>query len=643
MRCLFTIILLALLFNPIFAQEIKSPSKITAVTVFEQGATIHREINLGAFSGVSYILFDSLPYDLSKPTIQVSVDDHFEIISVTNKQLTYKAIDQAELLPFYDHNAVLRDSIQYIQKLTQALSDEKNLILKHDNFSSDDGDNVAKVKDAAALYKTRLKEIYLLELNYQRGIRALNNKITANNTEINNLSETGEYFTQVKAKIKNTENRGGKISISYYINNASWYSFYDARIANEDSKLQHKAYITQSTGEDWKDVNVSLSNKSPIRRNTAPSLTPKWQSVKEVKGKSKNEYSEGILIDATTGEPILFGIVAVANTRRGVETNLDGVFKIYNPDEQALVFSYVGYTPLTAQVSNSQYMKVSIAEGVQADEIVITEYKNPLIEFDQTSSGATVISDDIRSVSRPSRTVMKNKISNAVGSVYYVDGVSTRAAAINNRQAVSSNAQRSYNQVTIALEDPYTIPSDGQPYDVMVANHDMDYLRKYYVAPAMEPIAYCKVGIDQWQSYDLFTGNANIFVDGFFGGVTKLNMGGSSDTLWLDIGPDEALHVTREELKDFNKKTFLKRKVVEEKRFKINITNNKAVSVQVTVAEALPVSQDEVLEVTVNALSEGIMNEDTGIVEWDLQLTPGQSIELIVDYQLKYKKDYVLN
>ena len=665
MRDLFIITVFSLLPFSMFSQDITLPSTITEVTVYEQGATIHREINLPAFSGVSYVIFDSLPHDLSKPTIQVNVDDHLEIISVTNKQLTYKEIEQKELLPFYELNSKVRDSIHYIQKLNQALSDEKKLILKHDDFSGEDGDNVAKVKDAAALYETRLKEIYLLELKYQRVIRSLNNEITANNIEINKLSAIGKYYTQIKAKVRNPQNRKGKISLSYYVNQASWYSFYDARISSENSKLQHKAYITQTTGEEWKDVKISLSNKSPIRRNKAPSLIPKWQSVKEVKGKSNDEYSEGILIDANSGEPILFATVVIAGTRNAVESNLDGFFKIYNPQRRPLEFSYVGYNPLKAEASNDQFMRVSLSEGNLADEIVVTQYKVPLIEFNNTSTGSIVTSDDIRSL--PTKSINSIAASSAgmrvhdsngdisirggrgSGQVYYVDGARVSGADLvpqkDNyaRQAVTSKAQRSFNQVTIELEDPYTIPSDGQPYDVMVANHTIDYLRKYYVAPAMEQLAYCKVGVDNWQMYDLFSGKANIFVDGFFGGVTQLNMGGNSDTLWLDIGPDEGIDVSRVELKDYNKKTFLKRKIVEEKRFKVVITNHKDVAVQVTIAEALPVSQNGDLEVEINELSNGVMNEDTGIVEWDMVLAPRQTIEVMVDYQLKYKKDYVLN
>ena len=269
-------------------------------------------------------------------------------------------------------------------------------------------------------------------------------------------------------------------------------------------------------------MKISLSNKSPIRKNTAPSLIPKWQSVKEVKGKTKNEYSEGILIDANTGEPLLFATVAIVGTRVGVESDLDGFFKIHNPQKRPLEFSFVGYSPFRAEASNDQFMKVSLSEGVSADEIVITQYKTPLIEFDNTTSSSIVTSEDIgglltRNINSIATSTTGVRGSRKHSGVYYVDGVRVGSNAnrskISLRQAVSSRAQRSFNQVTIELEDPYSISSDGQPYDVMVANHEIEYLRKYYIAPAMEKMVYCKVGVDDWQMYDLFSGNANIFTE----------------------------------------------------------------------------------------------------------------------------------
>ncbi len=114
---------------------------------------------------------------------------------------------------------------------------------------------------------------------------------------------------------------------------------------------------------------------------------------------------QGKVTDATSNEPILFGTVALmkdGNIVKGVETDLDGnyYFSDINPGSYDVEASYVGYTParqtgVVVKADKSNKLDLQIAEGVLADEIVITEYKVPLIEFDNTTSGGTVTSEDI--------------------------------------------------------------------------------------------------------------------------------------------------------------------------------------------------------------------------------------------------------
>ncbi len=158
---------------------------------------------------------------------------------------------------------------------------------------------------------------------------------------------------------------------------------------------------------------------------------------------------QGKVTDDKSNEPILFGSVALIKDGavvKGVETDLDGnyYFSDINPGTYDVKASYVGYTPtiitgLIVKADKSNKLNIQISEGVMADEIVITEYKVPLIEFDCTSSGGTVTSEDIKSL--PTKSVngiaattagaaskkAKNGISvrggRTDGTVYYVDGV----------------------------------------------------------------------------------------------------------------------------------------------------------------------------------------------------------------------------
>lgn len=71
------------------------------------------------------------------------------------------------------------------------------------------------------------------------------------------------------------------------VRQASWSSLYDIRAdlsatsgnskeGNPPVKLNYRANITQSTGEDWKGVSLTLSTASPLLGSTVPKVQP-WR------------------------------------------------------------------------------------------------------------------------------------------------------------------------------------------------------------------------------------------------------------------------------------------------------------------------------------------------------------------------------
>jgi uncharacterized protein (TIGR02231 family) len=71
--------------------------------------------------------------------------------------------------------------------------------------------------------------------------------------------------------------RGGEMDLraTYLAGNASWTPLYDARLNPESGQVEivWKAKITQNTGEDWKDVAVTLSSTRPSGGIDLPRIT----------------------------------------------------------------------------------------------------------------------------------------------------------------------------------------------------------------------------------------------------------------------------------------------------------------------------------------------------------------------------------
>ena len=118
---------------------------------------------------------------------------------------------------------------------------------------------------------------------------------------------------------------------------------------------------------------------------------------------------QGKITDEATGEPIILGTVALYKEGvlvTGTETDFDGnyFFSDLDPGTYDLEALYTGYTTkrvagVVAKGGQATLLDVMITEGVIfGKEIVIEGYRVPLIEFDNTTQGNTLTSENIEAL-----------------------------------------------------------------------------------------------------------------------------------------------------------------------------------------------------------------------------------------------------
>jgi hypothetical protein len=83
------------------------------------------------------------------------------------------------------------------------------------------------------------------------------------------------------------EDGPAELSLTYMVSNAWWTPLYDLRatIAHDAKssttfQLHYRASVSQSTGEDWSSVALTLSTASPLQGDAIPTLQPEWVSKK---------------------------------------------------------------------------------------------------------------------------------------------------------------------------------------------------------------------------------------------------------------------------------------------------------------------------------------------------------------------------
>jgi len=188
---------------------------------------------------------------------------------------------------------------------------------------------------------------------------------------------------------------------------------------------------------------------------------------------------QGKVTDEGTGEPILFGTIALYKNDvlvTGGETDFDGnyLFSDLDPGTYDVEVQYVGFTTkkitgVLVKAGQSNKVNVTIGQGVIMDEIEVVGYRAPLVEFDNTSQGKTITAENIRSL--PTKSInaiaatsaglssvdggeISMRGSRTNGTDYYIDGVRVTNTNlitqddIDQMQVITGGIEAKYGDVT---------------------------------------------------------------------------------------------------------------------------------------------------------------------------------------------------
>ncbi|MCG8327202.1 MAG: von Willebrand factor type A domain-containing protein [Chitinophagales bacterium] len=140
-----------------------------------------------------------------------------------------------------------------------------------------------------------------------------------------------------------------------------------------------------------------------------------------------------------SGEPIIFGSVALNKDGilvKGAETDFDGNYQLSNidPGIYDIEVAYVGYSPkkiqgieVLAGIANKLDIELQIS-AVNLDEVVVVDYKVPLVEQDNTTSGAVITSSQLRRIpgNRKRSPRKRNKKKNQTTTSEQIKNLPTR-------------------------------------------------------------------------------------------------------------------------------------------------------------------------------------------------------------------------
>jgi hypothetical protein len=586
-------------------------SKIEKATVFLTGAQINRTGKVSVTSGSSEIVFSGISPYINSQSIQVKGEGNFTVLSVVHK-LNYlqEQARQADMQKVDDQREIIQDKINFENNMMSIYLNEETLLSKNQGIvAQNTGLKMTDLKEAADFHRLRLMELKQKETETTKTLKKLNAELVKLNKQRDELNKQATTATsEVVVKVQSNEAVNADFSLSYFVDKAGWYPTYDIRVIDikHPITMAYKANVYQSSGEDWKDVKLTLSTANPKQNGEKPQL-PTWYLhyfTPQFYGVSNNSYYNPNIkqitgrITAETGEPVPFASVMVKGTRSGVMADANGFFSLSVPQNATtLVFTAAGM----------QTRELFISAGVM--NIAMQKSMAELSEVVVTSAYG---------VKREARSGSEDR----------------QEASIPLTVAEKENS----TSFSFDIEMPYTIMNDGKTATVEMKTMEVPAQYEYYCVPKLDQDAFLTAKITDWNDLNLLEGESNLFFEGTFLGKAMINPKTAGDTLNISLGRDKNISVKRVSVKEYSKKQFFGSNKVDYRTFEINVRNNKKQPINLIVEDQFPVSTMKEVEVDKIESKEAELDPETGKLKWTIQLEPGKEKKVDFKYAVKYPK-----
>lgn len=189
------------------------------------------------------------------------------------------------------------------------------------------------------------------------------------------------------------------------------------------------------------------------------------------------------------------------------------------------------------------------------------------------------------------------------------------------------------------IDLPYDIESDGQLHSVTIKDQEITCVLKNYAVPRIDKDAYLLAEVADWQNLDLLPGDANIIMDDTYIGKSTIDPNTTADTLNLSLGRDKRIAVKRSVIKELSSLKTTGKESKQTFTYEVIVKNNKLTDVNLLLKDQYPLSTIKEVIVTLEEDGSAMVNPETGVLTWKIDLKPGESRKVRFTYSVRYPKD----
>lgn len=626
MRSPLTIALLAsLLASPLIGQTDKTlQSKIVSAIVFNDRALVTRTATGNFGPGKYNLKIAGLPLLMNDQSVRVSGkgSSKAKILEVRTEVARLDSVPDAvvkglqnklkavegEIRKVNDRGAALSQQRDFLGRISIASAENISKDLRVQRPTVDDWQKVLSFLDANT---TRLNADQRELDSKKEQLKESENEIQFDLRDAGTSQQPREEQVFVALDVANEGNLN--LEVSYLVQNASWQPIYDLRTATDEKKIEltYNALVWQNTGEDWKDVTLTLSTAQPVMGGSQPTLSP-W--FIDVYGGTKGAI-QGFVRDIATGEPLPLVNVVIEGRGQGATTNSDGFFLIQNvePGDYSLRASLLGYRTQTLRIQVVPYQTARVdasleSTQIQAEGLTVTA-ERPLVNVSKTA-GMQVLSNDV--------------VPTAFETARLQTGTTSTAFEVGARATIPSNNTK--RKVTIT-----------------VASLAGDF--KYSSAPKLQPRVYFKCAVTNSTDFPFLDGTMSVFVDNNYTSNSHMSTVMPGEKFDAFLGVDDGIRIERKTLNRLTESTgFFSKSKKTTYDILIKVENLKKTVDSMTIQDNVPISRNEKILVTVETpRPEELQPDAEGLLRWNMELKAGEKRDIHLKYSIEYPTDFTVS
>jgi hypothetical protein len=272
------------------------------VTVYRGQALVTREVPIAAREGTFEIVVTDLPARVIPSSLHADSPDGVQVRSVRYRTRPIAHDVREDVRKLDDAIAAAADRLVALARRDEVITENKAYLTSLTAFVAPTAQTEltrgvlnAQTLEQLSTYITGEREkLSTQELERAREAQKVEAEIAKLNAEKATITNGSQKVLQEAVLIVSGAEKGGEVKLHYLVDGATWEPSYTARADRGEMTLEYYAAIEQMSGEDWGDVQMTLSTATPTLMASAPKLTAMKVSLSQ-------QAAEAAMMQAQSG------------------------------------------------------------------------------------------------------------------------------------------------------------------------------------------------------------------------------------------------------------------------------------------------------------------------------------------------------